>query len=312
MRIAVIGAGGVGGYFGGRLAADGHDVVFVQRGAHLDAMRDSGLRVTSALGDIVLDSVHATDNPDAIGPVDIVLIAVKSGGTEEAGWAARTMLGPETGVISLQNGVENEDRLVPIVGTDHVMGGVAYILSLIEEPGHVAHKGPFARLIFGERDGARSARAGAFLTACLNAGIDAELSENIEQALWVKFVGLCPHNGMTALTRAPIGAVRTDSHCRALLEQATLEAIAVAHASGIVLPADFTDSPMLVHDEKPPNMTSSMHYDITHGKPLELEWLNGAVIRLGRQLTVATPVNAFIYAALKLSMNGPPMELDGA
>lgn len=304
MKIAVIGAGGVGGYFGARLAAAGHDVIFVQRGAHLDAMRADGLKVTSALGDINLPRVTATSDPESVGPVDIVLVTVKSGHTEAAGAAAKAMLGPETAVISLQNGVENEERLADIVGRAHVVGGVAYILSLIEAPGVIAHKGPVARIVVGELDGVSRARTEAFVTAAQNAAIDATLAPDIWSALWAKFVVLCPHNGMTALTRMPIGAVRDDPDCRALLAAATDEIIAVAAARGIDLPADLLANRMGFYDQVPREMTSSMHYDVTHGKPLELDWLNGAVVRMGREAGVATPVNAFIYAGLKLHRDG--------
>jgi len=307
MRIAVIGAGGVGGYFGARLAAAGEEVIFVQRGPHLAAMKDQGLTVRSPLGDVSLSRPQAVDGTEGLGPVDIVLVTVKSNNTEAAGALAKPLLGPETAVISLQNGVENEDRLAAIVGPEHVMAGTAYILSLVEAPGVIVHGGRTARLVFGERGAAaagKSARGEAFLEACRRAGIDAELSEAIESALWAKFAVLCPHNGMTALTRLPIGPIREDPDCRAVLLQATEEGMALADRRGIALPPTLRDDPMGFIDGLPPEMTSSMHYDITHGRPLELEWLNGAIVRLAREVDLAAPANRFIYAGLKLHAAG--------
>ena len=304
MKIAVIGAGGVGGYFGARLAAAGNDVTFVQRGPHLEAMRANGLRLASPLGDVELPTVMATDNSADIGPVDVVLVAVKSGHTEQAAESIKALLGPETAVITLQNGIENEDRLVAVLGPDHVMGGAAYILSLIEAPGIIRHSGQNARIIFGELDGALSPRARAFHGVCQAAGIDAHLSADIWTDLWAKFVFLCPHNGLTALTRLPIGRVREDPECREILRQATQECHALAEARGIDLPAASRDDPMARYDALPHDMTSSMHYDVTHGKPLELEWLNGAVVRMGRENGVAVSVNQVIYAALRPWVDG--------
>jgi len=304
MRIAVIGAGGVGGYFGARLAAAGEDVVFVQRGAHLRAMQESGLELTSALGDVRLGKVQAVADARGVAPVDMVLVTVKSNDTEAAAGMVLALLKPDTGVVSLQNGVENEARLAAIMGSERVLGGVAYILSLIEKPGCIAHKGPFARLQFGEMDGRRSPRAEALLAACRRAGIDAEIPGDVTSAIWTKFVGLCPHNGMTALTRLAIGPIRDDPDCRDLLVRAAFEVIAVAKARGVCLAEAVTRDPMRVFAAAPADMTSSMHHDLTHGKPLELDWLNGAVVRLGRAAGVATPVNGFIYAALKLHRHG--------
>ena len=304
MRIAVIGAGGVGGYFGGRLAHAGEDVVFIQRGAHLEALQRSGLSVSSPLGDFAVPKVRAQADAAGIGPVDVVLVTVKSNHTGQAAALARDLLGPDTAVISLQNGIENEDRLAAVLGRAQVAGGVAYILSLIEAPGRIRHSGQTARMLFGELDGRPSARLEAFRDACAQAGIDAELSADITAALWAKFAVICPHSGMTALTRMPIGPVRTDPDCRALLEACAREVIQLAAARGVILPPALIENPCAFFDRVPADMTSSLHHDVTHGKPLELEWLNGAVVRLGREAGVATPVNHFIYAALKLHAGG--------
>ena len=304
MKIAVIGAGGVGGYFGARLAAAGEDVSFIQRGAHFLAMREKGLRVDSKLGNIALNTVKVTEDASEIGPVDIVLVAVKSAQTEAAATLCKPLLGLNTGIISLQNGVENEERLSEKIGRDHVLGGVVYILSLIEAPGIIQHSGEMARLEFGELDGSESKRGHAFLSACHRASIEVELTSNIYTSLWRKFIFLCPHNGLTALTRSAIGRVREDPDCRALLEQAVLEVIELAAAKGIDVTSTDVSSYMDRYDGLPESMTSSMHYDVINGKPLELDWLNGAVVRLARAHGISTPVNQFIYAALKLFRSG--------
>jgi len=304
MKIGIIGAGGVGGYFGARLANVGYNVAFIQRGQHLQAMKDGGLKIESKLGNIDLPEVYATDDPGQVGVVDMVLVTVKSGDTDEAAELAKPMMGAETGVITLQNGVENEERLTKILGKERVLGGVAYILSLIKSPGFIQQTGPMARLEFGELDGTRSKRAVDFLEACNMASIDATLSANIQQALWKKFIFLCPHNGMTSLTRSNIGSIREDLDCRAFFEEAVREVLLLSEAKGISVGLSGSDEVMKMYDSMPYEMTSSMHYDVVNGKPLELDWLNGAVVRLGREVGLPTPVNSFIYAALKLLRNG--------
>ena len=304
MRVAVIGAGGVGGYFGARLQAAGAKVTFIQRGAHLGAMRESGLRITSPLGDVALPEVVAREETEGLGPQDVVLVCVKSGDTEAAAAAAKSLLGPDTAVISLQNGVENEDRLAAVLGPAPVMGGVAYMLSLIAAPGMIAHSGTIARILFGERDGRPSARGKAFLDVCVSAGIDATLTQDIDSELWAKFIFLCPHNGMTALTRLPIGPIRDEPETREMLAEAAREVIAVARAREVPLAESVLETTIGRFDQVPWEMTSSMHYDVTHAKPLELDWLNGAVVRMGRALGIPTPVNQFIYTALKLHRDG--------
>ena len=308
MRIAVIGAGGVGGYFGARLQAAGEDVAFVQRGEHGAAMRREGLRIASPLGDLVLPEVSVVAPEDAAraGPVDFALIAVKSIHTDAAADAAAALLGPETAVLSLQNGVENEDRLAARLGADRVLGGLCYILALIEAPGRIRHGMRTARIEFGERDGAPRPRAEAFRHACENAGIDVALVADVEAAIWTKFTLLCAHNGMTALARAPIGPIRDDPDGRATLEECARETMAVAAARGVALDPAVIADPMFLFYRTPADMTSSTLYDLEHGKPLEIDWLNGAVARLGREAGVATPVNRCIYAALKPRAAGAP------
>lgn len=304
MKIAVIGAGGVGGYFGARLAAAGHDVSFVQRGRHFLAMEKTGLHIESELGNTTIHAVSVTQNPSIIGPVDVVLVAVKSQESGEVAKLCKPMLGPNTCLITLQNGVENEEIFAKIVGHNRVLGGVAYILSLITSPGNIKHTGQMAKLEFGELDGSMSERAQSFLSVCQDASIDVELTNDITKSLWKKFIFLCPHNGMTALTRSSIGQVREDPECRSLLRAAANEVITLAKAKGMHTDLSDATKCMALYDKLPAEMTSSMHYDVTHGKPLELDWLNGAVVRLSHKHGLETPVNGFIYSALKLLRSG--------
>lgn len=308
MRIAVIGAGGVGGYFGARLQAAGEDVVFVQRGEHGAEMRRSGLRVASPLGDLALPevTVAAPEETGGIGPVDLVLVTVKSIHTEAAAEAAAPLLGPDTAVLSLQNGVENEERLAKRLGAGRVLGGLCYILSLIEAPARISHRMATARIEFGERGGGPSPRAQALRAAFAKAGIDAVLVDDVAAAMWTKFTLLCAHNGMTALARAPIGPIRGDRDGRAALEACARETMAVAAARGAALAAELAADPMVLFDRVPADMTSSTLYDLEHGKPLEIDWLNGAVVRFGRAAGIPTPVNLCIYAALKPRAAGAP------
>jgi len=308
MKIAIIGSGGVGGYFGARLAAAGNKVTFVARGAHLEAMRNNGLQVYSAHGDLHLDKVQCTDDTTTIGPVDIVMIAVKLWSTEDAAAAAKPLLGPDTGVISFQNGVIAVDTLLPVVGEKHTMGGVANIAALIEEPGVIRHNGNMAKLLFAELDGKRSKRATAFYDACVNASIDTALVDDINVAIWEKFVRLVTMSAMTSLTRMPVGPIREDPDTRELLQQVMEEVIAVAEAKGVNLGNGTVEKQMEVVDGYPPAMVASMCGDLRRGNRLEVPWLSGMVSRLGRELGVPTPANQFVYAALKLHANGRPPE----
>ena len=304
MKIGIIGSGGVGGFFGAKLAKSGQDVTFIQRGPHLEAMQRKGLKIESELGDIDLPTVRAMDDPAKVGLVDVVLVTVKSGQTNEAVELTKPMMGKNTAVITLQNGVENETRLVAELGEGHVLGGVAYIVSLVKAPGLIKQTGSMCRLEFGELDGARSRRALEFLAACENASIPAMLSENIQGNIWKKFVVISPFNGMTSLTRSSIGSIREDQDCRSLLEESVKEVLLLAEAKGIPVGFNGSREVMKFFDSMPHAMTSSMHYDVVNGKPLEVDWLNGAVVRLGKEVGVATPVNGFIYAALKLLKDG--------
>lgn len=308
MKIAIIGSGGVGGYFGARLAAAGNDVTFVARGAHLDAMRKNGLRVHSALGDMHLDKVQCTDDTATIGPVDIVMIAVKLWATEEAAAAAKPLIGPDTAVISFQNGVIAVDTILPVVGREHTMGGVANIAALIEEPGVIRHNGSMASLFFAELDGKRSKRATAFYDACVKADIKTTLVDDIKLTIWEKFVRLVTMSAMTALTRMPVGPIREDPDTRELLQQVMKEVIAIAEAKGISLDNDIVEKQMKAVDGYPPAMVASMCGDLRRGNRIEVPWLSGMVAKMGKELGVPTPANQFVYAALKLHANGRPAE----
>lgn len=304
MKIAVMAAGAVGGYFGARLAAAGEDVTFVARGAHLDALRANGLIVASALGDLTVRPVQATDDPAEIGPVDVVLFAVKLWDTETAGTAARPLIGDGTAVISLQNGVDSIARLTPALGADHVVGGVAYISAVISGPGAINHNGNFARLVFGETDGRASPRLEAFDAACARAGIDHTLSTDIARDQWEKFVFLVGLAGATGLTREPLGRVLDDPHCRALYRDIMSEVVAVGRAAGVALDPGFADDRLAFSETLPATMKASLLEDLERGNRLELDWLSGEVVRRGHALGVPTPANAAAYAALKLHAAG--------
>ena len=304
LRFAIMGSGGVGGYFGGRLAQAGFDVSFIARGAHLAAMRERGLRLDSPFGDARIEPVRATDDPAEIGPVDYVLFATKLWDTESAGEACRPLIGPETAVISLQNGVDAEDRLARILGAGHVMGGVAAISAVIGAPGVIDHLGDFARILFGELNGDRTARGERLMAALDAAVIDATMADDIGKTIWNKFIFLVGLSALTSVTRKTIGPVREDPDCRALLARVVAETVAVARARGIALDADSEAERLAFLDNLPAAMTSSMAGDLARGNRLELDWLSGAVVRMGRELGVDTPANDFINTALKLSAAG--------
>lgn len=299
MRIAVMGTGGVGGYFGARLAQGGHDVAFVARGRHLAAMRERGLSVTSALGDLHLPKPSVTDDPGSLGWFDVVLFAVKLWDTEAAAEAAKPLLAAGGVVIPLQNGVESIERVGAVVGPAQVMGGVAYIAARIAEPGVIAHTGTMARLRFGPVLPEQQAAAEAFLAACRGSGVEAELVADIRKALWTKFAFLIALSGVTAATRQPIGAIRADPDMRATFEAAIREASAVARAKGIALADDFVAAQMDFADGLPHEMKASMLHDLEAGGRLEAPWLSGAVARMAKDSGVAAPVNATLYAAVK-------------
>jgi 2-dehydropantoate 2-reductase len=306
MRIAVIGTGGVGGTFGAALARSGADVTFVARGAHLTAMRQKGLRVEGDRGETHLQSTRATDDPSSIGPVDVVLFCVKLWDVESAGTNIRPIIGPETAVIPLQNGIDASERLIPILGADTVMGGIAIVSAAIASPGVIRQTGSLQRIVFGELDGKRSARAERFLEQCQQAGFDAVLSDNIQVPTWQKFVFLATVSSFTALTRLPIGKLRDDPDILAAMTAMMVEVAAVGVVRGAPLPSNLVDMALKLISEASPTAIASMAVDLMRGNRLELPWLAGKVVELGRQLGVPTPVTNVAFAALKPYTNGAP------
>jgi 2-dehydropantoate 2-reductase len=306
MRIAVVGAGGVGGGFGAALAKAGADVAFIARGAHLAAMKAKGLQVRSDRGDIHLVPTHATDDPADIGKVDVVLFCVKLWDVESAGAHIKPLIGSDTAVIPLQNGVDAAERLIPILGPGAVMGGVAQISASITGPGVIQQVGTFMRMIFGELDGRRSKRGEEFLSLCLKAGFDATLSEQILTDLWMKFILLASNASMMAATRQPIGKLRDDPDLRPIFAAAYQEVVDVGRAKGVALPADAVDRVVDLTSHMPPAMKASMALDLDRGNRLELPWLGGKVVELGRELGVPTPTHSMMAAMLKPYIMGTP------
>ena len=303
MRIAIFGSGGVGGYFGGRLAAAGEDVAFLARGAHLNALQQHGLRISSPLGDVHLPKVQATDRPQAIGPVDVVLFTVKLYDADAAAAALAPLIGPDTAVITLQNGVDAMDMVAKHVGEQHVAGGAAYIVAVVDQPGHVRHT-VAQQLVFGGRDGRRCHRLAAFEDAGKRAGLHARVSTDVSVDLWVKFVRLATWSGMTTVTRSPMGVVRDHPGTFEMMMAAIDEVIAVGRARGINFPSDLMEGTVSLTKNFPAAAKSSMLEDLERGRRLELPWLSGAVVRIGREVGVPTPIHQFITTVLTPFVNG--------
>ncbi|MFL4983236.1 MAG: ketopantoate reductase family protein [Xanthobacteraceae bacterium] len=300
MRIGVMAAGGVGGYFGARLGAAGHDVVFFARGSHLAALREHGLKVESVLGDVHLNDIQAVDDPAQVAPVDIVLFAVKLWDTEAAAQSLRPLVGPDTRVITVQNGIDARERLEPILGRGRVVPGLAQIATVIGSPGVIVHTSKFALIRCGHPDGHADPPLTASVEAARKAGIDIAVSEAIELELWQKFVFLSSLAGITAATRLPIGPLLTDPDTRALFHNLLREVVAVGRAKGVELPADGADKALAFADATlPPDMKASMAHDLERGNRIELDWLTGKVVALGRALGVPTPASEIVYAVLK-------------
>jgi len=306
MRILIMGSGGVGGYFGGRLAQAGNDVTFVARGAHGAALREHGLRLKSAAGDLHVPRVTVIHDPADADPVDLVLFSVKLWDTEAAALALKPVLGPDTAVISFQNGVVKDELLSKALGAGHVAGGVAYIAATIGEPGLIVHNGAMARLVFGEHDGRHSARLAQFAQACAAAGVQHELTPRIGLALWEKFVFLASLAAATTLSRQTIGTIRDHPRARSFLHDLFEEAVQVGRAEGVPLPPEYAESRLAFADTLPATMTSSMHHDLQRGNRLELPWLSGDVVERGRRLDVATPNHRVVVDVLSLYAGGAP------
>lgn len=298
MKIAVIGAGGVGGYFGARLAQAGHEVAFVARGRHLAAIRERGLSIESVLGDATV-RCPATDDLTTLGPVDVAMLCVKLWDVQATAPMLAGVVAGGGVVIPFQNGVESADWVASALGPAHVLGGVAYIAATIRAPGVIAHTGTMARLRVGAFPGGPDDRAAAFAAACRSAGVEVEHTPDIRRALWEKFVFLASFSGITSAARSPIGVVRSDPDLRALLEAAMREVWSVGRARGIALPDDFVAKQLAFADGLPAAMRSSMQNDLDSGFRLEVPWLSGAVARMARESGLDAPVHATLHAVLK-------------
>ena len=298
MRFAIFGVGAVGGYFGGRLAQAGEDVTFIARGQHLQALRANGLRVDSIKGDFALSTVTATDDPAQIGAVDVVLVGVKTWQVPAAAESIRPLLGENTLVLPLQNGVDAPAQLVKILGREHVCGGLAKIISFIAGPGHIRHTGADPYIALGELDNQPSDRVEQLRHALQRSGVKAEIPPDITTALWAKFLFVASWGGVGAITRAPIGVIRSVFQTRRMLEIAMQEIHEVAAAHNINLAPDAVSASMEFIDTLPPNGTTSMQRDIIENRPSEIDSWTGAVVRFGRDAGVSVPINEFIYSSL--------------
>jgi len=299
MKVAIVGAGGVGGYFGGRLAQAGEDVVFIARGEHLRAMQCKGLRIDSINGDFRVDRVAATDDPATVGEVDYVLVAVKSWQLRDAIETMRPMVGKTTSIVPLLNGVEAPDQLANAFGAERVLGGTCSVISMIAGPGHVRHAGAHPTIRFGELDHRRSGRGERLRNAFSRTeGVQVEVPEDIHVAMWNKYMTIAPWSGVGAVTRAPVGVIRSLPETRALLEHAMEEISLLARARKVAMDREAVPRAMAFIDALPCEGTASMQRDIMAGRPSELDAQNGTVVRLGKEAGVATPVNGMIYSSL--------------
>ena len=298
MRIAIFGAGGAGGYFGAQLARAGEDVIFIARGEHLQAICTHGLRVETPKGEIVIQPAQASNDPAQVGVVDAVIVGVKAWQVTETARAMEPMIGPNTFVVPLQNGVDASSQLATVLGADHVLGGLCGTLSWIVSPGRIRSIGQVHFIKFGELDKRPSERAEQLRQAFERAGVKVEIPLDIHVALWEKFLFVVSFGGVGAVTRAPIGVIRTLPETRRLLEQCMREIFAVARTRQIALSDGIVEKSMMFLDSLAPSGTTSLQRDITDGKPSELDAWNGAVVRLGREVGVATPLHEFIYHSL--------------
>jgi len=305
MRIAAMAAGAVGGYFGARMAAAGHDVFFIARGAQLAAIKANGLKVESVHGDLHLRDVNVTDDPAQVGSVDIVLFAVKLWDTEKAAAQARPLIGPTTRLITLQNGVDSVERIAPILGADQTVGGIAAIATVIDTPGVIKHTSSFAMMRFGRADKRADATLQAFAEAGKAAKLDVAIADDIERERWQKFIFLTAMAGATAALRSSIGPIVADPELRAFFRQLMQEAFAIGKAKGVALDPGYIESRMdFVLNKVEPGMKASMAHDLERGNRLELDWLAGKVREFGRALNIPTPASDTVYTVLKLHRMG--------
>lgn len=299
MRIAVFGTGGVGGYFGGRLAHAGEDVTFIARGEHLRSIKASGLKVDSRAGDFVVYPARATDDVREIGEVDLVIVGVKAWQVPAAARAMKPLVGSNATVLPLQNGVDASSQLVDELGSDKVIGGLCRIVSFVVEPGHIRHAGFTPSIIIGELDNRRTDRIERIEQMFTRAGLEISVAADIQVALWTKFLFIASFSGVGAIANAPAGVIRKDAKWRGQMLEAMEEIYALAHARGIKLPPDSIETAMAGVNALPEDATSSMQRDIAAGRPSELESQNGAVVRMARESDVAVPIHDLIYGRLK-------------
>lgn len=298
MKILVMGTGGVGGYYGGLLAQQGNEVTFISRGAHLYAIRHEGLKVKSVHGDFTVFPANATEDPAKVEPVDLILFCVKTYNTDEAAEAILPVIGTQTAVLSLQNGVDAAERIGKVVGMDHVIGGATWLSSAVEAPGIIKQISEFRRIVYGELAGGRSERIQSIFEVLKNTGITVEISENIQKILWTKFVFIAAASSMGSLTRLPMGDYRSVPETRRLLSSIMQEVEAVAHAQGITLDADVVQKSLAFTDNAAPHIKPSMQLDVESGRRTELESMVGVIGRKGRELGIPTPVADFVYDSL--------------
>ena len=306
MRIAIMAAGAVGGYFGARLAQAGHDVIFFARGAHLAAIRRDGLKIESARGNLHLTDVQATDSANGLAPVDVVLFAVKLWDSVGAAEIVKPLVGEGTRVITVQNGVDSVDMIAPVIGKDKVVPGIAQISATIKAPGVIEHPSQYHSLTFGHADAHDDMVVQAFADAGKKAGVDFLISKKIERDLWVKFILLVTMSSMTAVTRLPIGIARNDPDGKKTIQAIVAEVAAVGRARGVDLDDGAVERGAAVVFGVPESTRASMSFDLERGNRLELDWLAGRVVSLGRELNVPVPVCETIYAVLKPYRLGPP------
>jgi len=299
MKIAIMGAGGVGGYYGGLLAAAGQEVTFIARGAHLQAIRDKGLHIKSVHGDLEVSPARATDRPGEIGPVELVIVATKTYHTDHAAQAIKPLIAPDTVVISLQNGIDAAQRIGAAVGMEHIIGGATWLSAALEAPGRIGQYSQFRRIALGELDGRITPRAQAVASVLATTPAVVELVPNILQVLWTKFVFIAAISALGGLTRVAIGEYRQVPEAREVLSEAMAEVAAVAKAIGVSLDADIIDKTLAFIDASAPDIRPSMQRDLEAGRASELESLIGVVVRLGDQHGVTTPVMGLAYALLK-------------
>ncbi len=299
MRITVFGTGGVGGYFGGRLARAGEEVTFIARGEHLRAIRTTGLRVDSRDSDFVIYPARATDDVSEVGETDLVILGVKAWQVPEAARAIKPIVGANTTVLPLQNGVEAVPQLVDELGRDNVVGGLCRIVSFVVEPGHIRHAGFTPSIIIGELDNQRTDRIVSIEQVFKRAGLEITIAADIQVALWMKFLFIASFSGVGAMANAPAAVIRSDPNWRTQMLKAMEEIYTLAHARGISLPPDSIDTVMRAVHALPEDATSSMQRDIAAGKPSELEAQNGAVVRMAHESGIDVPTHALIYETLK-------------